>query len=677
MGLIERMVNHYQIVKQIPVFTKLNWLEGQKIAQKAILVEYKKGDFICKEGDPADYFYCLVSGRLQSFTTGEQGQKENVDFIHRGMYFGLISVFTGQAHSLTFGAINDSVVLKIDKEDFHEILKAIPSLGVEFSEVLSRRMRRKLKGQNPAFQSTIVSVYSSLKKTGSSTYALNLAKSLRKESKEPVILVNLHPERVEDLPNPVHKDRRVIDFRELVNNPDLIQEVVYKDSEADFLYLSFNPGDDSLTEYIVPFVCDLTDVYSYVVVDLPTGMDDLVFQTLIQSDYIHLVSLDHRKALNLARAVIDRLEVDMKEHFQSQKIKVILRTDKTDEYPSFKEVNRQLDFDVCAILPHLPEEQREKAESTYVLEYQKIVTRVAREVSRTLLGVALGGGAALGIAHIGVIRELEKTNLSVDVITGSSMGALIGSLWAIGLNADEIEEIGMQFEKKLNMLKLVDLSWSFSGFIGGRAIRRWLKKYLGDRTFYSAKIPLKILAYDLMTRQDIVIERGLILDAVCQSIAIPGVINPRVHDGHVIIDGGVLNPVPTNVLTAAGAKKIISVNVLQSPKDINEGLNKSRKILIEKTRKRFLKHPIHYVLFRIGRLFNKVFRPNVMDIIVWTLQATEYLIAEQSGKQADVDIHPDMGDFEWFELHRVSELIACGEKAAQDKMEEIKALIAR
>jgi len=123
MSGISSFINRLQILKQIPIFSKLNWFELRKIASPSILEEYKKGETICQEGSPPDYLYCLVSGRIQAYTTDIKGNKENIDFIHRGMHFGIISLFTGENHSMNFEAINDSVVLKIPNKEFQDILK--------------------------------------------------------------------------------------------------------------------------------------------------------------------------------------------------------------------------------------------------------------------------------------------------------------------------------------------------------------------------------------------------------------------------------------------------------------------------------------------------------------------------------------------------------------------------
>ncbi|MBF0478115.1 MAG: patatin-like phospholipase family protein [Candidatus Omnitrophica bacterium] len=658
--------SQFNIVRQLPVFASLNWLELHKIARKSYVVEYRKGDLIRQEGNPADNFYCVVSGRIRAYVTADDGRKENVDFIHRGMYFGIISALTGKTHSMTFEAINDSVILQIPKDEFQQVLKTIPKLGVEFSEALSRRLRRRVKGHAAAFESKIISVYSPVRKTGSSTYAHALAKQIHFETKKNVIYVNI--DSLGNLNRVMATDR--IDFRKVSEDYSLVTQLTQKQTDGFHSLNLFFTTDEQATlrKQIAPFVSNLADEYNFVVVDLPSDMDDLVLETLAQSDLVHLISLERIKDLGQTHSVIDHLEVSLRENFRSEKIKVIIRAESDTEI-IFSEITKSLDYDVYAMLPHFEEEEI-KGDA-----YDMTVRKIARDISGVMVGLALGGGAALGIAHIGILKELEKEQIPIDVISGSSMGALIGALWAVGFNAEEIERIGHQFENRWSLFSLVDPVLPISGFIRGLAIRRWLKKYLGDRTFYSTRIPLKIIAYDLMRRQDIVIRSGSILDAVCQSITIPGVINPVRKGDQVIIDGGVLNPVPTDVLIEDGIKKIIAVNVLKSPKDVCEGYDITLNRLAEEQKVSFLKHPFKSISIKIGHFFRKLFHPTITDIMVLTLQASEYLLAEQSMKQADVAIHPELASFEWYEIYRVKELIVCGESAAKVHMRRIKQLV--
>ena len=231
-----------------------------------------------------------------------------------------------------------------------------------------------------------------------------------------------------------------------------------------------------------------------------------------------------------------------------------------------------------------------------------------------------------------------------------------------------------EFENKWAVLKLLQPALR-RGITGGQAIERWLKKTLEDKTFYNTQIPLKVIAYDLVRRQELVIDTGSIVQAVRKSIAIPGVIEPVLEKDKVIIDGGVLNPLPTNVLVQMGIKRIIAVNVLQSPEHVVKGYEMEQKIQEEKEKIVFSKAPFKYMGYRSGKVLGKIVQHNIADIIVRTLQASEYILAEQSALQASVMIYPNLEGINWFELYKVDELIKSGREAAQKALPEIRALI--
>ena len=257
------------------------------------------------------------------------------------------------------------------------------------------------------------------------------------------------------------------------------------------------------------------------------------------------------------------------------------------------------------------------------------------------------------------------------------MGALIAGIWSVGHNASELEEFGREFEKIAGILNIWDPIFPVAGLVGGEGIRQWLKSKIGNKTFHDSKIPLRIVVYDLFHRKEIVLSDGALVDAVCKSIAIPGVIKPVMEGKQMIIDGGVLNPLPTNVLVDMGVKKIIAVNVLQSPEEFDWSQRKADEELARCFDLPFSKHPFKYIGFRLWMFLSKIFTPNIADIIVRTLQATEFMIAEQSAKQADVLIHPDLKGIQWFELYQVNALIKRGEESAEKALPAIKALVNR
>lgn len=688
MADLSSFVNKFNIIKQVPIFSGLNWFDMQRIARKIEVLEYKKGDLVAKEGAPPDYFYCLISGRLQAYSQTAGGIKENVEFLHRGMYFGIISVLTGEVHSLNFEAINDSVVFRIAKDDFHKILRAIPQLGVEFSQSLSQRMRKQVKGTKSIFESHIISVYSPVNGTGSSTYAINLALGLQRETNKKVIFVNIFSGNAQKQESQAGSyplwQKEPTQLSEIVEGHERIfGNIIKGDMSIDLMNVVFDPKDDTVKKQIAIFVSALVGDYHYVIVDLPNEMDDVVMETLTQSDLIHLLAFDRRKDLDMIRRVIGNLEKALRENFKKERIKVIVRGVHDKIYLSFEEINQYLQYDVYASLPKIysGDERISSSKSLLFLtsaehsEYAKLIRRISREIGGVLIGIVLGGGAALGVAHIGVIRVLEREGIPIDMVVGSSMGALVAALWATGRDAKSLEKVAREFEKKSALLKLFDPVMPISGLIGGRLIKRWLRGHLGSKTFYSIRIPLKIVAYDLIRREELILSSGSLVDAVRKSIAIPGVIEPVKEGERLIIDGGVLNPLPTNILSGLGIKRIIAINVLQSPEQVSATYDMEKQQLAEQIAIPFLKNPFQFMSFRCGRIFSSIFTPNIADIIVRTLQASEFVISESSGQQADVVIHPDLVGINWFELSKVDQLIKAGEKATEAVLPEIKKLV--
>ncbi|OIO35584.1 MAG: hypothetical protein AUJ74_05760 [Candidatus Omnitrophica bacterium CG1_02_44_16] len=172
------------ILRYIPLFNGLNFIERKIVCNSLEIVEVKRSQMIYSQGSPPDAFYCLLSGRAEIFINND-GREETLEYIHRGKYFGFISLLTGEPHSVSARAVNDTVLAKISQRDFNAILKSMPSLAIDLSQMLSRRLKRKDLHPKSIFESTIISVYSEdVDLLDSSLYALNLAIGLKRQTKK-------------------------------------------------------------------------------------------------------------------------------------------------------------------------------------------------------------------------------------------------------------------------------------------------------------------------------------------------------------------------------------------------------------------------------------------------------------------------------------------------------------
>ncbi len=175
------------------------------------------------------------------------------------------------------------------------------------------------------------------------------------------------------------------------------------------------------------------------------------------------------------------------------------------------------------------------------------------------IGLVLGGGGAKGLASIGVLNVLLSKKIPIHCVAGTSIGSLIGAYYAINLEVKTLEDLVNKMNKK-DFIKLIDLTSPKKSLIGGRKIKRFLKKIINKKYFSDTKIPLTIVATDLRTGKEIRLKKGKLIDAIMASISIPGIFPPYKINDRLLVDGGISNPTPIDVIDEMGADIIIAVD---------------------------------------------------------------------------------------------------------------------
>ncbi|MCK5344056.1 MAG: patatin-like phospholipase family protein, partial [Candidatus Heimdallarchaeota archaeon] len=181
------------------------------------------------------------------------------------------------------------------------------------------------------------------------------------------------------------------------------------------------------------------------------------------------------------------------------------------------------------------------------------------------VGLVLGSGGAKGLSHIGVIKFLEEMDVKIDFIAGSSIGALIGGAYASGLSIKEIEDIALETDLT-STAKLFSPGFGKSGLVTGTRVQEFLISKLGNKNIEDMPIPFTAVATDIIIGQEIHFNKGDLVEAIRASISIPIVFQPVIRNDIVLVDGGLVNPVPINVAREMGADYIIAVNILSSKK---------------------------------------------------------------------------------------------------------------
>jgi len=176
-------------------------------------------------------------------------------------------------------------------------------------------------------------------------------------------------------------------------------------------------------------------------------------------------------------------------------------------------------------------------------------------------GLTLSGGGARGLAHIGVLKALENANIRPDYLTGTSMGGVIAAAYASGLSPDEIEQIALEYGSIRKLWRLADPTLPRRGLFQGERLLAFFEDHMQGCTFADLRIPLTLTAVDLNSRQEIRIQEGLVSEAVRATVSIPGLLAPVERNGQRLVDGGLLNNLPVDVVQSMGADVTLGVDV--------------------------------------------------------------------------------------------------------------------
>lgn len=248
-------------------------------------------------------------------------------------------------------------------------------------------------------------------------------------------------------------------------------------------------------------------------------------------------------------------------------------------------------------------------------------------------GLALGGGAARGYAHIGVLKVLETNGIGFDYVTGTSVGSLIGAFVCGGFGWKEIYDIA----KKLSWKELVRPTLSGLGLVSTDKMERFVEDLLGDMDFDELRIPFRAVAVDIASAREVVIDSGSVARAVRASSSIPGIFEPVISGKMALVDGGVINNLPSALAREMGADRVIAV-------DLNASRSASRM------------------------------PENLLDISYRSFAMLLDSSSAEGREDADVLIQPDLKGFSYHDLGQADELFRRGEDAATAALDRLAKL---
>ena len=307
-------------------------------------------------------------------------------------------------------------------------------------------------------------------------------------------------------------------------------------------------------------------------------------------------------------------------------------------------------------------------------------------MAKKTIGLALGSGGARGIAHLGVIRALREAGVDVGVVAGTSMGALVGMGLAAG-RLDEMREVVLHLDWKQVLHYFVEARIPRSGLIDGARVLEFIRLHSQDRRLEDLDIPYAAVATDLASGAEVVLDRGETATAIRASIAMPGLFTPVHLDGRLLVDGGLVNPVPVNVARRLGAEVVIAVDVAHfeplTPAQM-AGRKPAKRPATEVARR--LQERMEQRGRRWRAMASRSFlapvlkaieawerEPGLLDVLGIAMRITESQVTEMRFRTEPPDclIRPELADVFFMEFHRAPEIEQAGYEAAKKAMPQI------
>jgi NTE family protein len=641
----------HAFLSKVPLFSTIPREQLPRLAALFEPVFAEKGHIVCTEGEPGDAMYIIKSGSVGVYVTRNSGELL-VNYLHRGDFFGEMALLTQRTRTATIKVILDAHLCRLSRHDFEQLLRENPSIGLYLSRHYAHRFAQSSKKALNEPLPTFFAMMASHRGLGKSHFLYSVAYHLTKEANKKVLLVELDPDTAKKISNYGLK-HSICPDRELVES--------FSTRYAEVLLGTWYSHSSGFTVFFVPRVRErryweefeanlpgimglLRERFDPVLFNIPQPVGVSGRMALRLCDAVLLLINNNSEALAEVRNKIESLS--KVRGLPLEKIKVGV-----SHLIGLRGVPR----DTLRMELNLPETPAVWAHRTESALSDRIDTAkcfpvrgpraVARELGRIRVGLALGAGGARAWAHLGVLKVLEDEGIHIDMISGSSMGAVVGSIYGRTASARNTKRLTIdQFSTKVQTRrKIFDYTIPVWGIIRGQRALRMIRHALKDADFLDLRIPTFLMAVDILTGEEVILERGNVSEAVRASIAIPGIFTPTYLDGHWLVDGGLLNPMPVDVLIQKGADVVIAVCVERG---------------------------LHYERGSNER------RPSIIGLLSRTVNIVHAQVGKDSARKADIVIYPKVDDFAWDDFHKGRELMQAGVRVCRQHIEEIKKLIA-
>ena len=624
----------------------------KRLLNDSAFIELPKGEVVFRQGDPCAAIFLIVSGRCEGRDAG--GAVDRV--FGPGDTIGERAFLNREPYRFTAVVATHCVLLRIATKELLALFDKDPCFAGRFSQALVGRFQVSGDSPMPKRVRRIVSLLSLASRIDDRTVVTRLAQELRAITGQQVLVVHLDPGH-----EPVLLEQWP-DVDTHLNGTFAFHDHVRKMARGvDELRLGAGTGT-RVAAFVPPLLSHCGRHYDYVLLHLAAATPVAPsLECLIQSDLAFILVQPDARALDDFASLMRQLSEQARG--ASAHVKPIVVVDENIPRGEFRASLAKLGQPVHSFAHGFPQNGG-PGDSRFHLH----IRRLAREIARCRIGLALSSGGAKGLAHIGVIQVLEENGIEVDCVAGASMGAYIGGLWAHGADGRMLDAIARENESRWGLWALVDPELPpRRGFLRTGRVMKRLRRSLGDAWFCDLVRPLRVVATHLETLERVVFSSGDVGDAIEASIAIPGIIVPVKINGETLIDGGIADPLPVDVLQEMGIEKIIAVNVIPPPETLREWRDQKCLPRDTATNRRgigaFLNRHLNY--FAKG---------NVLDTLLQAVSGAQTRVAETSSLSADILLRPLHCGARWHDFTNPGKYIALGRAAAEAQLPAILAL---
>jgi len=579
--------------------------EVQTVADAVRPVAVPSGQIICRQGDTGYTMYIVVRGRVKVAVERGGEPYQLLDYLGRGEHFGEMAVLTDGLRTATVSAVVDTELLELDRDRFEHLLESVPGFAANLSRSLGFRLRWDSSRRPRRHEPTVIGLVNSTLRT--QALIGPLARALVAHGDAIEVLTD-RPEKwpsegdylIERIPATLAGDEKIRAVQER------LQQVI---------------------EHHDRVLLDLTQV------GLESDLPRLLMPCeeawwLIEPRFYATSCRNLRKLFAVEPRLVGRVRlVWIMDHNQPFA---------PPQPPGLGAVAP--DFKVV-----LDEPQRTGSRQQY-----HGIERLVRHVQGTRIGLALGGGGARGLAHLGALRALERAGIGFDLVAGTSSGALMGVAYAGGWSPQEAIDAFKDALTPPRWLRAApggNRLYVWSMFRVG-AWDRKLRYFFGDATLEQLQIPLTTIAVDLVTGKQVVRDRGDAVHAVLESINVPLVSRPILRDGMALVDGGVLNNLPADVVAERGASFVVGIDVAT-------------------------KMPPRFGGNEPGTPTNKMRHAGPLETLFRVNEVQAYGITAMRSSAVDLMITPDTSAFEFADFSRAHELADAGDAAAESILPQL------